>query len=82
MGWSSGSSLFSDIIIALNEKDLEEDVRKKVYESLIPSFEEMDCDTLEECMGEDDAFDEAYKELHPTYFEDDKDEEERLLDEE
>lgn len=82
MSWKAGSILFSDIIIALNEQDLEDDVRKKVYDALIPAFENMDCDALQDCMGEDDSFDEALMQAHPDKFSDVEDEDEYLYDEE
>jgi len=65
MGWASGSSLFSDIIEAINDCDIDEDVRKSLYEKLIPIFEDEDCDTLQECIGEDSAFDHVYYTLYP-----------------
>ena len=72
MGWASGSSLFSNIIEALVETDIDEDTRELIYEALIPCFEDRDCDTLMECIGEDKAFDRAYKNLNPDYDMDDE----------
>lgn len=64
MSWSSGSSLMDEVIIALRPvKDAK--VRKAVYTPLIEAFEDMDCDTLSECLRNDSAFDEAYREAHP-----------------
>jgi hypothetical protein len=66
MGWASGSRVFGEIIEFLMETIDDEDVRKEIYAGLIPIFEETaDCDTLYECQGDDDAFDEVWKELYP-----------------
>jgi hypothetical protein len=75
MGWSSGSRLFSDLIDSLKKHITDEDTRQSVYEDFIEAFEDADCDTLQECEGEDYAFDAALKELHPDWFEDEEDEE-------
>lgn len=66
MGWASGSSMFGEIIEFLQETIEDEDVRKEIYLGLIDIFENRDCDTLDECKGEDEAFDEAFEELHPS----------------
>lgn len=71
MGWASGSSLFSDIIEAINDCDVDEDTRKLLYEKLIPIFEDEDCDTLQECLGEDSVFDKVYSSLYPQDEDDD-----------
>lgn len=65
MGWASGSSLFSDIIEAINDCDVDEDTRKLLYEKLIPIFEDEDCDTLQECLGQDSVYDKVYNSLYP-----------------
>ena len=70
MGWASGSDVFSGIIETLKPK-VGDNLRKGIYLDLIPVFENHDCDTLSDCLGEDDAFDAAYTELNPT--EDDND---------
>lgn len=64
MGWSSGSDLMDSVIFALKPvKDAA--VRRGVYAVLIPAFEDMDCDTLYECRGEDKAFDAALDNANP-----------------
>lgn len=65
MGWATGSGLMSDIIENLNETDLDEEARMKVYEVLISSFENYDCDTLHECTGTDNVFDEIFYSMYP-----------------
>lgn len=65
MGWGSGSMLMEDVIDALQLHVPNESSRHAVYCALIPAFEEMDCDTLCECLHMDTAFDKAYKELKP-----------------
>jgi len=76
MGWSSGSSLFSDVaeIIADNVDD---DARKLImYKRLIESFINHDCDILDECDSSDPVLKEVFKEMGLIEFdENDEDEE-------
>lgn len=59
MSWSSGSEIFSEIIESIKTV-VDYDERVNIYEALILVFEDRDCDTLEECIEEDLAFEEAY----------------------
>lgn len=74
MGWASGSSLFSDIIEAINDCDVDDETRHMLYEKLIPIFEDEDCDTLQECLGQDSVYDKVYNSLYP------RDEDNEILD--
>jgi len=64
MGWSGGSSLFSDVwkevrqyIIPLHHTE--------VVENLISAFERRDCDTIMECFSDDcPEVEQAYNNLH------------------
>lgn len=67
MGWSSGSSTFSQIIEAVLPVVTKKEDRKKIYLPILKAFEEQDWDTQEECLGEDEAYDEVYAELYPDY---------------
>lgn len=60
MSWKSGSSLLSGIIEDLSE-NIDADTRVEVYKVLILNFEAFDCDTLSECLEQDNAFDRAWK---------------------
>ena len=62
MGWSSGSRLFARVAEIIESVVTVEADRKEIYEVLIESFEEHDCDTLHECLGIDDVLDELLKE--------------------
>ncbi len=73
MGWASGSMLMSDIIDALHTEAIDKEIRKNVYATLIEAFSNFDCDTLDECVGVDKAFDEVFKE-HYGEIEDEEDE--------
>jgi hypothetical protein len=64
MGWSSGSALFGDVISVIKPNVPDKKVRKKMYLELIASFEDADWDTLDECLGEDDVYDEIYNERY------------------
>lgn len=61
MGWASGSSLAAGIIQDLRETAVDEDSRVEIYKVLITNFEDFDCDTMSECLGDDPAFDRARK---------------------
>lgn len=65
MGWSGGSRLFSNIIDVLQREISDSEKRQAIYWDLIQEFENEDWDTLDECMGEDPAYDLAVRELHP-----------------
>lgn len=67
MGWCSGSTLFGKIIEAAIEEIPDDENRKRFYLKAIEAFEDEDWDTHDECLGEDDAFDAALKELHPDW---------------
>jgi hypothetical protein len=73
MGWGSGSGLMSSIIDAIQEEEIDDTVRQTIYQILIESFEDYDCDTLDECVGTDPAFDKAYYQIHPQEDNDDDD---------
>lgn len=76
MGWSSGSSIFSEIIDCLLETDIDDDSRESIYNKLIEVFVDYDCDTLYECMKKDPVFDKCLNELYPEdeYIETDENE--------
>lgn len=67
MGWSSGSTIFSQIISAIQPEIKNVNKRKAIYIKLIAAFENADWDTLDECLGEDPAYDKAIKELYPDF---------------
>lgn len=52
MGWASGSSLFSQVIGAVQPRVKDDGERKEIYKKLINAFEESDWDTQDECTGE------------------------------
>jgi len=56
MGWASGSSLMSEVIRSM-KAEVDSKPRRRVYKILIPAFAGMDCDTLDECRGEDPVYD-------------------------
>ena len=64
MGWASGSELVSRVIRVLTEHVGDDDLREAIYADLIPIFEDHDCDTLDECLNEDEAFDKAYRTIY------------------
>lgn len=62
MGWGSGSRLMGNIILSIEQTDpeIDHDTKVLLFSILIEEFEQRDCDTLDECVGQSDAFDEAY----------------------
>jgi hypothetical protein len=66
MGWSSGTMVFSEIIEVLKDTVGDIPTRSEIYSGLIQVFENADCDNLDECIGEDIAFDDVWNELHPS----------------
>lgn len=64
MGWNTGSQIMSDIIIALQDRVTDDNMRMEIYQDLIPIFENYDCDTLDECFQYDETFEAAYKSLN------------------
>ncbi|CAB4163002.1 hypothetical protein UFOVP787_222 [uncultured Caudovirales phage] len=71
MSWKSGTRIFGGIIEALNEANVSDDTRKKIYENLWEVFEDADFDSWQDLFGEDDIFDALYNEKygHEDYFE-------------
>ena len=65
MGWSRGTALMESVMTAAIKAIPADDTRKEFYKRVIDAFEDADWDNQEECMGRDDAFDDAMKELHP-----------------
>lgn len=71
MSWSKGSMLMSEMIEIIDAEVSNNTVKEKLYDSFIDIFEGFDCDTLNECLGEDASFDKVYTKKYP---------EEELLD--
>ena len=73
MSWKSGSSLMSSIIHKMKDTELDDELRKEVYIILIEEFEDYDCDSLYECVDEDEAFKAAFNDLHPGVYDHEED---------
>ena len=66
MSWSTGATLAQEIIQSAEEhlpNTPHEDL-KVFFGELIHHFGEYDCDNLDECLGQSEAFDEAFKERY------------------
>ena len=74
MGWSSDSllRLFGRIVEELEDEIPDIDTRVSVYRTLIPIFEDEECNTLEDILGEDVAFDSVFEELYPELTEEEE----------
>lgn len=53
------------VIEAVTSAVSDSEERAELFAALIDIFEDFDCDTLHECLGEDDEFDEAFYEKYP-----------------
>ena len=80
MSWKSGSELFDKIIQILGDNIYDYDTRESIYLQLISAFEEIDCDTLYECLEQDKAFDAAYKQIYEINDKDDAEDDYDSLD--
>lgn len=67
MGWSSGSELMSEIVVAAMQH-VPESSRKDFYKKIIEDFEKFDCDTLYECLDIDRYYNQAYESLYPEHY--------------
>ena len=63
MSWSEGSRLFTRVAEIIESVVTNQSDRKEIYEMLIETFQDHDCDTLDECMGIDPILDELLDEL-------------------
>jgi hypothetical protein len=61
MGWASGSRLASKLIEAAKDTISDEEERVNFYDAMVDAFEDADCDTLDECLGDDPVFDAYWK---------------------
>lgn len=75
MGWGSGSRLAGELVIIAKDVISDETERESFYEQMIASFEDFDCDTLDECLGIDVVYDDVWNRLYPddedVYWEED-----------
>ena len=64
MGFASGSEVMDTVIAAIQEHVDDDNIRVKMYEQIAEAFwGVMDCDTLDECMGVDPAYDKALENI-------------------
>lgn len=75
MSWTTGSAIASELINTAMVTFPAPKARTEYYKSLIEIFTDFDCDTLDECLGVDEAFDEAYEEVYGPSDEDEYDDE-------
>lgn len=73
MGWSSGSEIMNRVIAAVKPHVTDFETRKSIYTPIIEALEDGDWDTQDESVGEDDAFDSALKDLHPSWYDEESD---------
>lgn len=75
MGWSRGTPVAIGIIESVKKHVKNYSKRVDIYVDVIETLEDNDWDTVSEAMGYDDAFDEAVKDLHPDWFEEEEEDE-------
>ncbi len=72
MGWSGGSSFLEDVVDILESNFDPEEFKVELVDSLVKFIklaEDMDADTLNECIGYSDVLDLALYEVYPEWFE-------------
>jgi len=67
MGWSRGSEIMEKIIPIIENVYIGAIGETEAFKQLIALFERHDCDTLDDCDGLSTAFDEALREAHPEW---------------
>ena len=65
MGWASGSEVMSGIIRTAKRHVPDEKTRVLIYRDIVDVLRDRDWDTLNECCGEDPAYDIIYNEIYP-----------------
>ncbi|XKM40365.1 hypothetical protein A4U53_031030 [Rhizobium ruizarguesonis] len=56
----------SKVIAGVKPVVADKDSRKAIYRPIIGALEDSDWDTQDECVGEDEAYDEIYFETYPN----------------
>lgn len=62
MGWSSGNSILTSLIEACADAGLETGQKYIIYEAVVETLQDLDCDTLSEVYGTDAVLDEVLEE--------------------
>lgn len=65
MGWASGSEVASRLITWIDKRFSGDPSLEEAYAEMISVFEDADCDTLYECLGDSPEFDAAYYAKYP-----------------
>jgi len=63
MGWASGSDVMSGVISAVKTRVPDKEARVAIYRDIVNVLRDRDWDTMDECLGEDDAYDDIYNEM-------------------
>ena len=63
MGWSTGSEILSALVDIIVENVADTNVRENMYRSIVELFEDHDCDTFDECAGDDPVLDNVLKDM-------------------
>lgn len=75
MGWSTGSSIFEEVASVIRSHVPDYADRVDIYMNIIPIFEDYDAELYDIVGSVDDAFDDAYEQLHPEQDKEDYEEE-------
>lgn len=67
MGWGGGTDIAIGMIEAFQKENIDPDVRKRLYETMLDVLTDRDWDVVDEAMGIDEIFDEVVKEWNPAY---------------
>lgn len=75
MGWASGSRIMNAVIDAVQPHVTDQAAREAIYQPIINALEEGDWDTQDESEGRDPAYDAVIRAMHPTWYEEDEEDE-------
>lgn len=59
MGWGSGSRIMDGVIDAVADNVVDFDTRYKIYKKVYEVMRDADWDNVDECLGQDEAFDQV-----------------------
>lgn len=65
MSWSTGSSIFEEVAAVIRSHVSDYADRVDIYSQIIPIFEDYDAELYDIVGSVDEAFDEAWEQLHP-----------------
>lgn len=69
MSWHGGSEIMASLIETCLENIPQENIRRKLYADVLPSFAEQDWNDFGTLFGNDPAYDKAVRDVYPNIYE-------------